>query len=145
MSQTYATHRQWVPLWHFFALPVSLVNFFVVAVRAFKSGDGFVFANMWMVVMALAFAVVAFLARNQAIVVQNRLIRLEERLRLRAVLPAAMHGKINDLSVSQLIGLRFASDGELAGLVDRCLSGQLKGAEEVKKEIKTWVGDTLRA
>ena len=56
-----------------------------------------------------------------------------------------MQSRINDLTPKQMVGLRFASDAELPVLVERCLSGQLKDGEAVKKEIKTWVGDTLRA
>ena len=141
-SQDYKTHRMWVPLWHYVATPIALINL-IVALVWLK--NGLTFGNIWMVVFAVGFAATAYLSRVQAVTVQNRLIRLEERLRLREVLPEAMRGRIMDLTVSQLIGLRFASDAELAGLVERCLSGQLGNAEAVKKEIKTWRPDTLRA
>ncbi len=141
-TQTYQTHRQWVPLWHFVALPIALANL-IIAGMGLK--QGFSFSTIWVVVFAIGFAAAAYLARQQAIVVQNRLIRLEERLRMRDVLSEGLRGRIGELNTSQLIGLRFAPDAELAGLVERCLSGQLADAEAVKKEIKGWRSDTLRA
>ena len=141
-QQTYATHRQWVPLWHYIALPIATINVFVVGVRVFK--DGINMRSVWGLLFAIAFFAVAYLSRQAAITVQNRLIRLEERLRMKEILPAALVGRVGELSVSQLIGLRFASDAELAGLVERCLGGELKNAEQVKKVITTWRPDTLR-
>ena len=84
-------------------------------------------------------------ARAQTLTVQDRVIRLEVRLRLKEVLPAALVARIGDLSARQLVGLRFAGDAELPGLVERCLSGQLANDEAVKKEIKNWQADWLRA
>jgi hypothetical protein len=77
--------------------------------------------------------------------VQDRIIRLEMRLRLREVLPEAMHPRIGELSRRQLVGLRFASDRELPDLVARCLSGELNGGEAVKREIRDWQADWHRA
>ena len=141
-QQTYATHRQWVPLWHYIATPIATINVFVVGVRVFK--DGINMRSVWGLLFAIAFFAVAYLSRQAAITVQDRLIRLEERLRMKEVLPAALVARVGDLSVSQLIGLRFASDAELAGLVERCLGGELKNAEQVKKVITMWRPDTLR-
>ena len=141
-TQTYQTHRQWVPLWHFVALPIAMANL-VIQFMALR--NGMTFASIWSAVFAIGFAAAAYLARQQAIVVQNRLIRLEERLRMRDVLPEGTRGRIGELTTSQLIGLRFAPDAELGGLVERCLGGQLANAEAVKKEIKGWRADTLRA
>jgi len=67
------------------------------------------------------------------------------RLRLKDVLAPALAARIDELTVSQLVGLRFASDAELPGLVERCLNGQLANGEAVKKEIKNWQADWLRA
>jgi hypothetical protein len=141
-TQTYATHRKWVPLWHYVALPIALLNI-AVALRGLK--NGVTFDNVWVVLIGIAFFATAYLSRSQALVVQNRLIRLEERLRLKEVLPAAMHAHIAQLTTSQLIGLRFAPDAELPGLVEACVGGQLANAEAVKKAIKGWRPDTLRA
>ncbi len=141
-TQTYKTHRQWVPLWHYVATPIALIN---VIVAAKGLSGGMTFANSWAVVFALGFFAVAYLSRQQAIVVQNRLIKLEERIRMKELLPEALRARIGELTTSQFIGLRFAPDAELVGLVERCLGGQLANAEAVKKEIKGWRPDTLRA
>lgn len=141
-TQTYATHRKWVPLWHYVALPVTMINVAVVLNNLRKTPD---LMHGWAVLVSFAFFATAYLSRSQALVVQNRLIRLEERLRLKEVLPAAMHAHIAQLTTSQLIGLRFAPDAELPGLVEACVGGQLANAEAVKKAIKGWRPDTLRA
>ncbi len=141
-AQTYATHRKWVPLWHYIATPIALLG---LIKSLYDLRFGMDLHAIEKVVFMVGFAATAYLARQSAVTVQNRLIRLEERLRLQSVLPDGMRGRIVELSTSQLIGLRFAVDGELAGLVERCLSGELKGAEQVKKEIRTWRPDELRA
>jgi len=77
--------------------------------------------------------------------VQDRVIRLEERLRLSNLLPAEMHAGINDLTPGQLVGLRFAADDEVVALAQRCMSGELTKGEQIKKEVKNWRPDNLRA
>ena len=84
-----------------------------------------------------------FKTRVYALKVQDRVIRLEERLRLAALLPAALQPRIGDLSVDQLIGLRFASDAELPGLVEKTLGGNLN-RKQIKELIKNWKPDTWR-
>ena len=142
-TQTYATHRRFHPAWHFFALPVLVINVVWAAVIAVRHPT--TIGVHWNLVVAVAIFIAVGTARGQTLSVQNRVIRLEMRLRLRDVLPGAMHGRIRELSLSQLIGLRFAGDAELPGLVDRCLSGELKDGEAVKKVIKDWQPDFVRA
>lgn len=77
--------------------------------------------------------------------VQDRVIRLEMRLRLREVLPPDLQGRLAELTRGQLVGLRFASDAELPELVRQVLNGSFKTATEIKKAIKHWQGDFLRA
>jgi hypothetical protein len=77
--------------------------------------------------------------------VQDRLIGLEMRLRLAAVLPPELRQRIPELRLRHLVGLRFASDAELPDLVARCLAGELRTAEQVKREIRDWRGDFVRA
>ena len=88
-------------------------------------------------------AILAFKTRIYSLKVQDRLIRLEERLRLQSVLPASMQPRIADLTVDQLIGLRFASDAELPGLVEKTLAGNW-GRKQVKEAIVNWRPDTYR-
>lgn len=141
-TQTFKTHRRYHPMWHFFAFPVLLINVFVTARQAYNEPRRM---SVWLVVVAVAILIAVFAARLQTLTVQNRVIRLEMRLHLRDVLPATLHGRIAELTVSQLIGLRFASDAELPALVDRCLKGDLKDAESVKKQISAWRADFVRA
>ena len=76
---------------------------------------------------------------------QNRLIALEMRLRLAATLPPELRTRIPELRLRHLIGLRFAGDAELPGLVERCLRGELATADAIKREIREWRPDFARA
>ena len=140
--QEFKTHRRWHPMWHFFALPVLTANVIVVAERVWGVPG---FWSYWQVIVALALAIAVFAARTQTLRVQDRVIRLEMRSRLREVLTPVLAGRIDDLTPKQLVGLRFAGNPELQALVERCLSGELKNDEAVKKEIKDWQPDWLRA
>ncbi|MBI2796750.1 MAG: hypothetical protein HYX65_08610 [Gemmatimonadetes bacterium] len=142
-AQTFKTHRRWLPLYHFVAFPITIINVFVVGYRLFKYGVHR--GGIWDLIFAIGVMLAVLMARVMANTVQDRVIRLEMRLRLTGMLPDALKSRINDLTPRQLVGLRFASDAEMAGLVERCLSGELKDDEAVKKEVKNWVGDTLRA
>ena len=86
-----------------------------------------------------------FLARIQALTVQDRVIRLEMRLRLRGILPPEMHGTIDGLTHRQLVALRFASDAEMADLVRDVAAGKLSTGKDIKMRIKSWQADWLRA
>ncbi len=121
---------------------IVLLGVIAAAVHAYRQGG---YYNWWMVVYAAGIMLCVFRARAQTLTVQNRVIRLEMRLRLKEALAPALAARIGELSVSHLVGLRFASDAELPALVERCLSGQLANNEAVKKEIKNWQPDWLRA
>jgi hypothetical protein len=128
-------------MWHFFALPVLIINVFVVAVRLFRAPT---LANTWSVVVAVALVVAIFVSRVMPLRAQDRVIRLEERLRLEKLLPADLRGRVDELTPEQLIGLRFASDDELPQLTRRALSGELKTRSDIKAAIATWRPDLLR-
>ena len=95
------------------------------------------------VVVAVALLLVGYSTRIYALKVQDRLIRLEERLRLATVLPQELQGRIGELTQAQLVGLRFASDAELPGLVEETLKTQM-GIKQIKQAIKNWRADDLR-
>ena len=86
-----------------------------------------------------------FSLRVQVLTVQDRVIRLEMRLRLRSALPADLLPHINTLSHKQLVALRFASDAELATLVREVLAGTLKTQKDIKSRVREWQADYLRA
>lgn len=142
-DQHYGNHAKYFPLFHFVAAPILVGQFVIAIIRAMKAG--WTAGAIWDVVFAFGLVAMAFAARLMALQVQNRVIRLEMQVRLAQVLPATMQSRINDLRPGQMVGLRFASDAELPKLVERCLSGELAKAGDVKKEVKTWVADHLRA
>lgn len=143
-TQTYATHRRYFPLFHFIAIPLLVINLVVRIVYAFRHWGARVV--WWEVVVAFALVCLALASRVMVLSVQNRLIRLEETLRLQRCLPDDLRGRVGELSAPQLVALRFCGDeAELAGLTRSVLNGELKGNEEIKKSIKTWRPDTMRA
>jgi hypothetical protein len=98
----------------------------------------------WAVVVAIALFALAWMARSMALKAQDRVIRLEERLRLVSILPQEMQARIGELSPGQLVALRFASDEEVPGLVERCLRGELAKGDEIKRQIRNWRPDMGR-
>ena len=94
--------------------------------------------------LAFGLGILFLYARTFPLAAQDRLIRLEERLRLAELLPEDLRGRIGDLKEGQLIGLRFASDEEVPDLVRQVLDGKLNGREDIKKAIKTWRPDNFR-
>ena len=141
-GQTYANHSRFLPPYHFFVLPILLANFIVAAWHAWQVpsiSTGFA----CLVAFALVFGIL--LARVMVLSVQDRVIRLEMRLRMREVLPVELQSRVHELSREQLIGLRFASDAELADLVRRVLAGELANRKAIKLAIRNWQGDYLRA
>jgi hypothetical protein len=95
--------------------------------------------------VALALVVIASVSRTQTLTVQNRLIRLEERLRYSTLLPPDLAARAAALPLPQIVALRFASDAELPGLVSEVLAGQLATPKEIKLKVRDWKADFLRA
>lgn len=139
--QSFQNHAKLVPMFHFVLLPLLLVNFLAVAYGAWQRPD---WSTGWAVVMAFAFIVMAFFARTFALTAQDRLIRLEERLRMRELLPQELQGRISDFSPEQLIGLRFASNAELPGLAATVLRDNIQQRKVIKAMVKDWRADMLR-
>ncbi len=139
--QTYKNHVKFVPIFHYVLLPILLVNFLAMAYHAWRTPNRF---TGWAVVMAFAFIVMAVLGRVFALTAQDRVIRLEERLRMREVLPADLQPRIREFTPEQLIGLRFASDAELPGLCAAVLRDNVQKRDAIKKMVKEWRADLLR-
>lgn len=140
-TQSYANHTRWHPLFHFFVLPVMGINFFWAVMTFVKAPDR---NTGWWIVVSLALALLTFYVRNYSLRVQDRIIRLEEKLRFQQVLPAELSQQTTGLSTGQIIALRFASDDELEGLVRAVMSGKLNKPAEIKQAVKNWRSDTFR-
>ena len=140
-TQTFSTHRRFIPAFHFFALPILLINVFVVATQFWKDPR---FPNAWSVLVAVALAIGISWSRFMPLRAQDRIIRLEERTRLERLLPPDMRGRIGELTERQLIAIRFAPDNEVPDITRRALSGELKSPGEIKRAIKDWRGDYFR-
>lgn len=141
-AQNFSNHRRFLPMYHFFAIPVLTVNL-LVTIYAFIRAPGW--WTGWAVAVAAGLIGGLLAVRYSILVVQNRVIRLELMMRLAHVLPADTRSRMSELKLGQMVGLRFASDAELPGLVERCLSGDLRNAEQIKREIKDWQPDYVRA
>ena len=138
--QSYKNHVRWLPAFHFFAAPVLLINTLSKLRHVYYDPNQ---STAFAAVVAAAILTVAFLARIQALAAQDRLIRLEMRLRLQPLLPADLMARFNELTVPQLVALRFASDGELPDLIRTALKDGTKPGE-IKKMIKQWEPDLVR-
>ena len=128
------------PPFHFFLAPVGLILLIGSIWQVVKDPG-------WMtgihILVILWIVILVFKTRQYALKVQDRVIRLEERLRLAAVLPASLQPRISELSIDQLIGLRFASDAELPGLVEKTLGGNWN-RKQIKEAIQNWKPDNWR-
>lgn len=140
-SQTLASHRRWIPMWHFFAIPVLVANVIVVATHFARDPQ---LINGWAVVVAIALLIGIFLSRSMPLRAQDRIIRLEERSRLERVLPNDLRGRVGELTPSQLVAIRFAPDDEVPELTRRALNGELKSQGDIKRAIRNWRSDHLR-
>ncbi len=140
VSQNYANHIRRDPPFHFFLMPVAAITFGVAVYNAVRN---FNFFSVWLVVLAIAWILHLLLTRMYAVKAQDRVIRLEERLRLSTLLPEPLRLRIPELTVSQLIALRFASDSEVPVLVEKALAAN-SPAVEIKKSIVNWRPDYFR-
>jgi hypothetical protein len=140
VPQIYGNHTRFDPLYHFFALPVVLLTVIVTLVHCLHRRNWF---SVWLVIFSMAIVVLTLKARLYATKLQDRIIRLEERERLCGLLPEPLRSRVSELSEAQLVGLRFASDGEISGLVEETLAKKLSRAE-IKKSIKVWRADYFR-
>ena len=142
-EQNFKNHVRFVPSYHFFALPVFGINFVWSLFRLRYLG--FSFAGIFGVLFAAALIVLALRARLFALAVQDRLIRLEERLRYERVLPEELRWRADELTVNQFVSLRFASDDELPVLMKKVLDEKVTSRKAIKQLIKNWRPDYLRA
>lgn len=142
-EQNFANHVRLVPPFHMFVLPVLALNFIYAIYK---------FIHLWFsfdalvgMIMALALVLLALFARMFALTVQDRVIRLEMRLRMEKLLPGDLKARIEEFSVSQMVALRFASDAELPELARRVVTEKIGDRKAIKQMVKNWKPDYLRA
>jgi hypothetical protein len=141
MEQSYKTHTRWQPPFHFVMAPILLVH---VAYSAKLLWDNPGWPTVEGFLLAIALFVMGALTRINALKAQDRTIRLEERMRYQQVLTPDLAKKASDLPVAQIVALRFASDAELPGLIEKVLAGQVTSSKDIKLAIKNWRGDFCR-
>lgn len=140
-AQTYQNHARLIPLYHYVALPVLLINALWALYQLTRGVGG---ESVIALAVAVALLLIAFYARAFALAAQDRIIRLEEQLRLRALLPDDLQARINDHTTEQLIGLRFASDGELPALARKVLDNAIADRKTIKQMVQSWRPDYQR-
>jgi hypothetical protein len=138
--QSFKSHARFDPPYHFVLLIVFFANLVISILYAVKHPC---FYSVWFVVLSVAAILVLLKMRLYPLKVQDRVIRLEERLRLQALAPAEWHTQIYRLSEDQLIGLRFAADDEVVELAKQALEHNLT-RKQIKERIKDWRGDYWR-
>ncbi len=142
-EQNFANHVRWVPGYHFFVVPVLTLNFGWSIYRWKVSGfslDGFI-----AVLVAAGLVGLSLNARFFALAVQNRVIRLEERMRLERLLPQDLKARIAEFTCGQLVAMRFASDAELPALARKVLAENIQSGKAIKQLVQNWRADYLRA
>lgn len=140
--QNFQNHAKTVPAYHMVTTLLLLVNFVWAAYRLVTDVSADRIVTM---LLAVALFLMFWFIRSFPLKVQDRIIRLEMRLRLAQLLPADLQPRIHDLTVGQLCSLRFASDAELPELTRKVLDGNIRDRKTIKQMIKTWEPDWLRA
>jgi hypothetical protein len=140
-SQNFANHTRWHPPFHFFVLPVMLINF-IWSIVQFVMAPGR--NSGWWIVVSLALLMLTSFVRTNSLKVQDRIIRLEEKLRYQQVLSPAAARQISALTTGQIIALRFAGDDELEELLRAVAAGKLAKPKDIKQAINNWRADTFR-
>ena len=139
--QTYENHVRRVPLGYWAACLAILFGAIGFAWLLFRQPG---VASASGLLVALGAGGAAWYARINALRAQDRVIRLEERIRLERLLPADLKPRIEDLSVAQIVSLRFASDDEVAGLLRQVLAENLHDRKAIKRRIQSWRADWMR-
>jgi hypothetical protein len=140
--QSYANHHRYVPLFHFVLSAILLLNLAYALIHAWRHRTPGSYVGL---AMAVAFVLIFVYMRRFPLAVQDRLIRLEETLRLERLLPPDLKARIGELSADQLIGLRFAPDAELPALARQVLEEHIASANAIKQKVRSWRADHMRA
>ena len=136
-EQNFSNHTRFDPKFHYVVVPILGINFVWAIWRLVQTPHIY---NVWAVVLGGAFILWLLTTRLYALKVQDRLIRLEERLR---IVPATVKARWGELTESQLVALRFASDGEVGSLAERAIAEKLE-QKAIKQAIQVWRADHFR-
>jgi hypothetical protein len=141
--QSFSNHARLDPPYHFVTLVALLTNLIIGVIVLVMSFHTQLLMGIWIVILSLVLFVIAYRLRTYPLKVQDRVIRLEERLRLDALLPEHLRKRIPELNEDQLVGLRFASDDEIPKLVQMTLDKHLT-RKQIKERIQNWRPDHFR-
>jgi hypothetical protein len=142
VTQNFENHTKMVPAFHFFVLPVLALN---LVWSIYRAWNFFSTGTVISALLAAALVMLALLGRMFSLTVQDRVIRLEMQLRLQNVLPPDLRVRIAEFNVGQLVSMRFASDAELPELARKVLDEHLTDRKVIKKLVRNWQPDLLRA
>ena len=140
--QNFENHAKFVPGFHVGVLGILVANVIWSGIRVFRVFNA---ENVFGVLVTIAVLAGILYGRIFALTVQDRVIRLEMRLRMERVLPADLRGRIGEFRVGQLVSLRFASDAELPDLARKVLEGKIEDRKAIKRMVRDWQADWLRA
>jgi hypothetical protein len=141
--QSYKNHAMYDPFHHYLITPLLLLNFAFSFILYSHHHRQHPHIAAWWIVLSFTLILLSIKIRNYSLAVQNRIIRLEERLRLTALLPSSDHAIIHSLTTRQLIALRFAPDAELPSLAHRAVAENLT-SKQIKEAITNWRPDLQR-
>ena len=139
--QNFANHRRFVPLYHVVIFGILAINLIWRLVQLVRWTS---WPALFDLLLAFALLGLFLYTRTFALTVQDRIIRLEMRLRLNGILPPDLKGRIDELTRDQFVALRFASDAEMADLMREVLTNNITSRDEIKRRIKNWTADNLR-
>jgi hypothetical protein len=139
-TQNLKNHARFDPLYHFLIAGIYFLNLVYAGFHLYRQPS---ISAGWYLVLSLLAIVPILKLRTYPLKVQDRIIRLEERLRLQALAPQEWRPQIYRLSVDQLIALRFASDDEVVELAKQALEQNLD-RKQIKERIKSWRSDDFR-
>ena len=150
-EQNFSNHGKIVPMFHFFVIPVLIANVIwnIVSASRILGHSAAISASLlaavaFSILVSIALLLLAFLARLFALGVQDRVIRLEERMRYERLLPDDLKPRIAEFTINQLVSLRFASDAELAALARKVLDGRMNERKVIKQMVQNWRADYQR-
>jgi len=141
-AQSFENHTKLVPAFHFVVLPIFAAN---LVFRVVRLVHGVTWETAFDLLLAVAFAFGALYGRLFALTVQDRVIRLEMKLRLERLLPADLRARVAEFSLGQLVSMRFAGDAELPELARKVLEDKIEDRKAIKRMVRDWQPDWLRA